>query len=70
MTQEALAERLDVSVKYLQRIEAGKENLTIQSVVGLANALDVTLSYLIKPIRIARAKPGRPPATKRKSRSP
>jgi transcriptional regulator with XRE-family HTH domain len=29
LTQEQLAEKLDVSLKYLQRVEAGEENLTL-----------------------------------------
>ena len=61
LTQEQLAERLDVSVKYLQRVEAGTENLTIHSVVGLANALDVAPSYLLQqPRQAPHRKPGRP----------
>jgi len=61
LTQEELAERLDVSIKYLQRLEAGAENLTVRSVVGIANALDVSPSYLIqRPRNAAPRKPGRP----------
>jgi transcriptional regulator with XRE-family HTH domain len=60
-TQEVLAERLGVSVKYLQRIEAGTENLTIRSVVNLANELDLSPNYLLRPVREPAArKPGRP----------
>ncbi|HJU23873.1 MAG TPA: helix-turn-helix transcriptional regulator [Casimicrobiaceae bacterium] len=65
MTQEQLAEQLDVSIKYLQRLEAGDENLTIHSVVGIANVLDVHPSYLLRPPRNARPrKPGRPRKTR------
>ena len=61
LTQEELAERLDVSTKYLQRLEAGDENLTIRSVVGIANALDVQPSYFLQPPRnTGPRKPGRP----------
>lgn len=61
LTQETLAERLEVSIKYLQRIEAGQENLTIQSVVNLANALDVPPGYLLqKPRTSPVRRPGRP----------
>ena len=61
LTQEALAERLEVSVKYLQRLEAGQENLTIHSMVGLANALAVSPNYLLQRPRAKRVrKPGRP----------
>lgn len=61
LTQEQLAEQLDVSIKYLQRLEAGRENLTVRSMANLANTLDVAPSYLIKPPRrrVVR-RPGRP----------
>lgn len=60
-TQEVLAERLGVSVKYLQRIEAGTENLTIHSVVNLANELGISPSDLLRPVRRPPPrKPGRP----------
>lgn len=42
-TQEQMAERLGVLTTYLQRIERGRENLTVGSLVALANALDVSL---------------------------
>jgi transcriptional regulator with XRE-family HTH domain len=38
LTQERLAEKAAVSVKYLQRVEAGRENLTIESMVRLQSA--------------------------------
>lgn len=40
-TQEALAERVGVTAKYVQRVEAGSANLSIRSVVRFANALGV-----------------------------
>ncbi len=46
MTQEALSERLGVNMPYLQRIEAGRENLTIRSLVHLAVALGVRVVAL------------------------
>jgi transcriptional regulator with XRE-family HTH domain len=39
LTQEQLAEKLDVSLKYIQRIERGDENLTIDSLVKLGNQM-------------------------------
>ncbi len=38
-TQDRLATELAVSVKYVQRIEGGRENLTVRSLVKLADAL-------------------------------
>jgi len=66
MTQELLAEKLGVSVKYLQRIEAGAENLTLRSLVGLANGLDLSPVALIqRPRNSVVRKPGRPRTRKK-----
>jgi transcriptional regulator with XRE-family HTH domain len=46
-TQEQLAERLGVSVRYLQAVEAGEENLTIDSLTQLALRLDLSLGDLV-----------------------
>ena len=67
LTQEVLAEHLEVTVKYLQRLEAGRENLSVRSMVTLANALGVAPSSLLRPpIRLARPRPGRPRSTSRR----
>lgn len=68
LTQETLAEQLEVSVKYLQRVEAGTQNLTIQSIVGLANVLGVEPNYLLRPRKVVRRTPGRPKKRKRRPR--
>lgn len=61
LTQEELAERLGVSTKYLQRVEAGVENLTIRSLVPLANGLGISmLTLLDKPRNTSTRRPGRP----------
>jgi transcriptional regulator with XRE-family HTH domain len=60
LTQEKFAEKIEVSVKYLQRLEAGKENLTIHSIVGLANALEVPPSSFWEPGAVEPRRPGRP----------
>ncbi len=41
LTQAQLAKRMHVSVQYVQKVEAGKQNLTIDSIVRFANALRV-----------------------------
>ncbi len=61
-TQEALAEHAHVSLKYLQRVEAGRENLTLRSVVRLANHLRVPVGDLFERPRSRAVRQGRPPA--------
>lgn len=59
-TQRALAEVLGVSVQYVQRIEQGRENLTLRSLAELAIALDAPASaLLLTPSTLARRR-GRP----------
>jgi transcriptional regulator with XRE-family HTH domain len=59
LTQEALAEALGVSLKHIQRLEAGR-NLTLRTLVLLANGLDVRPAALLEPARLKRSGPGRP----------
>lgn len=62
LTQEQLAERLDVTFQYLQRIEAGRENLTVRSLVRLATALEVLVADLFAPPESREVRVGRPPS--------
>lgn len=59
MTQDEYAEKLGVSLKYLQRIERG-ENLTIRSLVKLTNGLGVSVLELFVPPRNMQRLRGRP----------
>lgn len=60
MTQQEFAEFAGFTVKYLQRVEAGRANLTIRSLVEFANRFDVSVvDLLARPARRA-SKPGRP----------
>lgn len=43
MTQQDLAEQVGLSVRYLQRIEAGTQNLTLRSLALLADSLGASL---------------------------
>ena len=61
LTQERLAEALNVSPKYVQRIEAGRENLTIESLVRIANHLRVKVGALFERPATRVVRPGRPP---------
>ena len=60
-TQAELADLAEVSPKYLQRIEAGQENLTLRSLARMANILLVPVTDLfLAPERAAPGR-GRPP---------
>lgn len=47
LTQERLAERVGLSTTHLSNIETGTTRVSLQSIVGLANALDVTADDLL-----------------------
>ena len=58
LTPEALAERGDVSVRWIQMVEGG-QNITVRSMVRIANMLKVGLTDLVArptggPSRVAR----------------
>jgi transcriptional regulator with XRE-family HTH domain len=63
MTQEAFAERLDVTVQYVSKIELG-ENLTLRSLASIARVLGVAVDALFEspaPTPTSSRKgPGRP----------
>lgn len=47
LTQEQLAELLRVSERYLRRIEAGEENLTLMSLARIADKLGTPVAALL-----------------------
>lgn len=61
LTQEKLAEALAVSLKYAQRIESGRVNFTVRSLVRVANVLDARVDELFAEPVSLEAAPGRPP---------
>jgi transcriptional regulator with XRE-family HTH domain len=60
LTQEQLAERAEVSARYIQRVEAGTENLTVRTLIKISNALRVSFDELLVAPSAPRARPGRP----------
>ena len=48
LTQERLAELSNISVKHISKIELGKINLKIETLVNIANALDVSTDTLLR----------------------
>lgn len=66
LTQEAFAEAAGVSVKYVQAVEQGTQNLSLRSLVKLANLLRVHPRELFRTPRSPPARPGRPKAPRRR----
>ncbi len=64
-TQEQLSEKLNVSLQYLQRIEMGRENLTVRSLTRLAEVLGVPLKDLFIEPQSREVRIGRPPIRER-----
>lgn len=61
-TQAALAEKLDMTVQYLRRVESGRVNLSVESLVRFARALGVEPCALLDaPADRSKPKRGRPP---------
>jgi transcriptional regulator with XRE-family HTH domain len=48
LTQEKLAEFAEVSPAYMGRIERGERNITVKTLIRIANALGTSLDYLLK----------------------
>jgi transcriptional regulator with XRE-family HTH domain len=48
LTLEVLAEKADLSWPYLSEIERGRENISLDKLARLAQALNVTLSKLVE----------------------
>lgn len=61
LTQEELAERAELSARYIQRVESGGENLTLLTLLHVADALRVEPADLLQQARRGPAGPGRPP---------
>lgn len=47
LTQEKLAEDVDLSMAYIGQIERGERSLTLDNLVAVANRLGVTVDYLL-----------------------
>jgi transcriptional regulator with XRE-family HTH domain len=48
LTQESLAEKVDVSDAYIGQIERGQRSLSLETLVKLAKRLGVTVDYLLQ----------------------
>lgn len=47
LTQEKLSELVGLTPTYLSNVETAAENIGLSSLVGIANALDVGMDYLL-----------------------
>jgi len=48
LTQEKLSESVDISNSYMGQIERGERNVTLDTLIRIANRLSVTIDYLLK----------------------
>ena len=53
LTQEALAERMEVSIQMISNVELGKKAIRPENLVRLCNALDVSADYILRGNRAA-----------------
>ena len=61
LTQQALAERANLEKSFLQKVERGRSNLSIETLVILADALRVAPERLLVPAQMQHRAVGRPP---------
>lgn len=48
LTQEYLAEKTGVNVSHISNIETNKVKVSLTLLVGICNALDITMDYLLE----------------------
>ena len=53
LTQEQLAERIDIAPNYLGQIENGRRGVNLTNLVKIANELNVTFDYLMSDVNTA-----------------
>jgi transcriptional regulator with XRE-family HTH domain len=64
LTQSALAERADIELRFLQRVEQAQVNFGVVALVSLAEALGVSAAELLRAAELPRATRGRPKTAK------
>lgn len=48
LTQEQLAEKVDISTSYVGQIERGERNISLDTLINVANILGVTIDFLLQ----------------------
>jgi transcriptional regulator with XRE-family HTH domain len=61
LTQHQLAERADMDLRFLQRIERGAGVPSVPTIVALADAVGAEVADLFRPAEPVPARRGRPP---------
>ena len=59
-TREQIAERANISVQFLFDIERGKKSMTALTIVKLAEALSVSIDFMLLGTRRKEERPGAP----------
>jgi len=62
ISQQDLADSIQTTTRYVQHIESGTVNVTVETLVRLAKRLSVEPAELLFPCEITKPKPGRPTA--------
>ncbi len=52
LTQENIAEMLDISVKHYSEVERGITGLSVENIIKISNILNLTTDYLLKGVTI------------------
>jgi transcriptional regulator with XRE-family HTH domain len=60
ITQEALAEPAGFELRHIQEIESGRKKMSIEALLAIANALEVSPATLLRPATMPEVKRGRP----------
>ncbi|XXT15352.1 helix-turn-helix transcriptional regulator [Sorangium sp. So ce429] len=62
MTQEALAKAAELDLRFIQKIESGRYNISLRTLLAVASALEVAPGALLRPAILDETKRGRPKA--------
>jgi transcriptional regulator with XRE-family HTH domain len=60
LTQQQVTDLVDLDLRHYRRIERGTENITMETLVALADAFDVPPAALLRKARLIPARTGRP----------
>jgi transcriptional regulator with XRE-family HTH domain len=69
LTQEQLAEKADLALRYLQQVEKAEANLTVAVLAALADALEMKPAVLLRAAKLPEVRMGRPPKTRERRRA-